>query len=133
MRTHPRIVRREAVASRRFRGDADTRLHLGSGRISDPEAKYSCKSHDDGIPQRNRKEAVITNASQRSHSEIEEIIVFTRLRLYNRGAPCGSCAILRQMEEQSVRPLPSSRSIERVLSKNCLTDGRTGYYPEEDM
>lgn len=133
MRTHRRIVRREAVALRRLRGDAETRTDLGSGRISDPDAKYSCKAHDDGIPQRNREEAVITKASQRSHSEIEEIIVLTRSSLYNQGVSCGPRAILRRIEDECVRPLPSERTVSRILAKRCLTHGRTGYYPEDYM
>lgn len=65
----------------------------------------------------------------RSQSEIEEIVIFLRLELYNRGVSCGPRAILRRMDELFVRPLPSECTVARILADNCLTNGRTGYYP----
>lgn len=52
----------------------------------------------------------------------------TRLSLYNQDLFCGAQAILWELEEQEVRPLPSLRTINRILSRNDLTHRRTGRY-----
>jgi hypothetical protein len=64
-----------------------------------------------------------------SKIEIEEIVAMERLYLYNRGLPCGAKAILQEMESQGVYPLPSQRSIARILDRLGLTHRRTGHYP----
>ena len=60
--------------------------------------------------------------------EVEEIVKMVRLNLYNQGLFCGAQAIYWEMEELSVRPLPSIRTINRILSRNDLTHRRTGKY-----
>jgi len=67
-----------------------------------------------------------------SRVEIEQIVVMERLHLYNRGIPCGAQAIRILLEQEEVRPLPSVSTIKRILSRNCLTYGRTGYYPGDE-
>ena len=67
-----------------------------------------------------------------SRSEIEEIVVMVRLSLYNYSPHCGAQAIRVELDRNAVRPLPSITTIKRILSRNCLTHGRTGYYPEDD-
>jgi hypothetical protein len=67
-----------------------------------------------------------------SSAEIEEIVVMQRLHLYNRGLPCGAKAIRNLLDQQGVRPLPSVSTIQRILSGNCLTYGRTGFYPGDE-
>jgi hypothetical protein len=68
----------------------------------------------------------------RTRYEIEKIVVMERLHLYNKGVPCGAQAIRNILFEECIRPLPSISTIKRILSRNCLTHGRTGYYPEDD-
>lgn len=68
----------------------------------------------------------------RTRDEIEEIVIMERLHLYNKRVPCGAKAIRNLFFEQCVRPLPSISTIKRILSKNCLTYGRTGYYPGDE-
>ena len=63
--------------------------------------------------------------------DIEQIVVMERLHLYNRGVPCGAQAIRNLLAQEGVRPLPSVSTIKRILSRNCLTFSRTGYYPED--
>ena len=70
---------------------------------------------------------------RRSPEEIEEIVEIFRLELYNRGQPCGAKAIRQRLDEEVVVPLPSASTIGRILSRRCLTHGRTGYYPEDFM
>jgi len=61
-------------------------------------------------------------------AEIEEIIKMVRLNLYNQDLFCGAQAIRWEMEELGVQPLPSIRTINRILSRNELTHRRTGKY-----
>jgi len=62
-------------------------------------------------------------------AEIEEIIIMTRLDLYNRGLCCGAKAIKRKLDDYyHIVPLPSERTIGRILSRHCLTHRRTGFY-----
>lgn len=64
----------------------------------------------------------------RNAQEIREIIVATRLQLYNQAVPCGPKAIRQVMDSYDVRPLPSTRTIAAILAENGLTYGRTGWY-----
>ena len=67
-----------------------------------------------------------------SKEECDDIIEIVRLELYNQEAPCGPRPIRERMEELGVTPLPSERSIARVLKIRGLTHRRTGIYPGEE-
>jgi hypothetical protein len=67
----------------------------------------------------------------RTKHEVEEIVEFIRLHLYNRGVACGAQAIQQHMEELNIKPMPSVRTIGRILARYGLTHGRTGIYPED--
>jgi transposase InsO family protein len=60
--------------------------------------------------------------------EIEVIVKMVRLNLYNQDLFCGAQAILWELEDLGVVPLPSVRTIGRILSRNELTHRRTGGY-----
>jgi hypothetical protein len=66
--------------------------------------------------------------SFRTAAEIEECVVLVRLSEYNQGKPCGAVVIRRQLTEYGVRPLPSKKSINKILVTRSLTNGRTGLY-----
>ncbi len=68
----------------------------------------------------------------RTPSEIEEIVKVIRLELYNDDLFCGAQAILWEMEDMGVVPLPSERTINRILARNSLTHRRTGKYEPKD-
>lgn len=65
---------------------------------------------------------------RRTPSEIEEIVKMIRFNLYNQGLFCGAQAIRWELEDLGVKPLPSNRTINRILSRNGLTHRRTGKY-----
>ena len=66
---------------------------------------------------------------QRTKQEIEECVTFVRLELYNKDLSCGPKAIRERLEKNyHIKPLPSERTIARILARNCLTHGRTGIY-----
>jgi len=64
----------------------------------------------------------------RTPNEIEEIVKMVRLNLYNHDLFCGAQAISWELEDLGVKPLPSLRTISRILSRNELTHRRTGKY-----
>ena len=63
----------------------------------------------------------------RSKAEIEEIVTVIRLHLYNHGLPCGPKEIRKKMNESDEEPLPSERTISRILARQGLTHKRTGW------
>jgi len=66
-----------------------------------------------------------------SRSEIEQIVVDARLHLYNHACFCGARAIERYLIPQIFLQTPSARTIHRILVRNGLTHGRTGFYDGE--
>jgi len=65
--------------------------------------------------------------------EVEDIIISVRLSLYNQAVSCGPAAVRRTMDTlYNVQPLPSERAISRILAKNGLTYGRTGWYEGDE-
>ena len=69
-----------------------------------------------------------TENPNRTQDEIVEIIKFVRQNLYNAGLFHGPQAIFWELEDQGVKPLPSERTIARVLAREELTHRRTGRY-----
>jgi len=65
---------------------------------------------------------------RRISSEVEEIVKMVRLNLYNRDFFCGAQAILWELDDLGVRPLPSLRTINRIICRHGLTHRRTGHY-----
>ena len=68
------------------------------------------------------------SAPMHTPAEIEEIVKMVRLNLYNQDLFCGAQAIRWEMEDLGAKPLPSIRTINRILSRNELTHRRTGKY-----
>ncbi|UCG63513.1 MAG: helix-turn-helix domain-containing protein [Deltaproteobacteria bacterium] len=68
------------------------------------------------------------NRPHRIPLEIEQIVKMIRLNLYNSDLFCGAQAIRWEMEDMGVVPLPSERTINRILARNDLTHRRTGRY-----
>lgn len=64
----------------------------------------------------------------RTTAEIEKIVELVRWSLYNKDLFCGSQAIRWEMEDMNVQPLPSIRTIDRILCRRELTHRRTGRY-----
>ena len=61
-------------------------------------------------------------------AETVEMVKFIRLDLYNHDLFCGAQAIQWEMEDHGLTPLPSVRTINRILSRHSLTHRRTGKY-----
>ena len=63
-----------------------------------------------------------------TREEIKEIVKMIRLELYNNGLVCGAKPIKNKMENDDIEPVPSESTIGRILSRNGLTNRRTGFY-----
>lgn len=61
-------------------------------------------------------------------ADVVEAVRLVRLELYNAGLLCGAQNIRWRLEELTVTPLPSVRSIGRILAREDLTHRRTGRY-----
>ncbi len=66
--------------------------------------------------------------SGRPPAEIEEIVQLVRLELYNPAQFCGAQAIRWRLTDLAVQPLPSVRTIGRILVRHELAHRRTGHY-----
>ena len=84
-------------------------------------------SDDDSDWAGNRSSAPHNNQRQLP-DKIVQAITLVRLSLYNEGLFCGAQAIRMELEELAVEPLPSVRTINRILSREDLTHRRTGRY-----
>jgi putative transposase len=74
---------------------------------------------------RSRKPLISPN---RTPDEIEDIVAMVRLSLYNKEVFYGAQAIRWELEDLEVKPLPSIRTINRILNRRDLTHRRTGRY-----
>jgi hypothetical protein len=83
------------------------------------------ENNDSWNESRSRRPFTISNYTP---AEIEEVVKIVRLNLYNQDLFCGAQAIHWEMEDIGVKPLPSIRTINRILSRNELTHRRTGKY-----
>src|SRR6185295_11008617 len=84
-------------------------------------------STDDNDWCRNRPSAPHSNPCELSN-EVVEAVKLVRLSLYNDGLFCGAQAIRMELEDLAVKPVPSLRTINRILSREELTHRRTGRY-----
>jgi transposase len=66
--------------------------------------------------------------SRQLPGEVVEAVKLARLHLYNQGLFCGAQAISWELEALQVSPLPSLRTISRIVSREGLTHRRTGRY-----
>lgn len=63
-----------------------------------------------------------------SPEHIKEIIIMTRLNLYNHNQRCGPKFVRQQLLRQGIKPLPSLTLICHILKEYGLTHRRTGWY-----
>lgn len=68
------------------------------------------------------------NSPQHIPTEIEELVKIVRLSLYQKELFCGDQAIQWELEDMGVKPLPSLRTINRILNRHGLTHLRTKEY-----
>ena len=68
------------------------------------------------------------SSPRRLTDDVVKAVKMVRLSLYNQGLFCGAQAIEWELTELGGEPVPSLRSINRILSREQLTHRRTGSY-----
>ena len=66
--------------------------------------------------------------ARQTPGEVVEAVKLTRLSLYNQGVFCGAQAIRWELADLLFSPLPSLRTINRILAREDLTHRRAGRY-----
>jgi len=64
----------------------------------------------------------------KTSNEVIQAVKMIRLQLYNRDLFYGAQAILWELQDLGIKPLPSLRTISRILAREGLTNRRTGVY-----
>ena len=86
------------------------------------------ESGDDATDWRQSRSSCPQSNPRQLSESVVEAVKMVRLSLYNQGLFCGAQAIEWELEELGIEPVPSLRSINRVLSREELTHRRTGAY-----
>lgn len=127
MKRHPEDERRWAVA-RVEAGDPVTTVAARLGRSRPWVYRWLARVQDGEatwLQDRSHRPAQLARATL---GEVVEAVRLVRLSLYNQGLLCGAQNIRWELEELSVTPLPSVRTINRILAREGLTHRRTGRY-----
>jgi hypothetical protein len=122
------LQEREWAVEKFHTGDSPNSICISLGRS--PAWLYKWVNRyksDDPYWNRNDSKAPKTNP-RHTPKEIEEAVKFARLHLYNQDLFCGAEAIRWEMEDMGIQPMPSPRTINRILARNHLTHRRTGRY-----
>jgi putative transposase len=123
------ILKRRSEAVQRYLAGENPRSICTSLRKSKPWLYKWVKRYDPRDPAWCQDQSKRPRISpKRTTEEMEEIVKMVRLSLYNKGLFCGDQAILWELEDMQVQPLPSLRTINRILSRHGLTHRRTGRY-----
>jgi putative transposase len=89
-------------------------------------ARYEANNQEPGWQEEQTKRP--HSNSRQLPAEIVEAVKLARLHLYNQGLFCGAQAISWELEAWQVAPLPSLRTISRIVQREGLTHRRTGRY-----
>ncbi|HYA44214.1 MAG TPA: helix-turn-helix domain-containing protein [Acidimicrobiales bacterium] len=129
MGTVRRLDDHRGIAVRRFRnGESARSIALSLGRSSRWVYKWVARAAGgppDWASDRSRRPHV---SSQAVPPDVVEAVQLVRLELYNAGLLCGAQNIQWRLEDLAVTPLPSVRTIGRILAREGLTHRRTGRY-----
>lgn len=127
MGRHPEEERRWAVA-RVQAGDPVTTVAAALGRSRDWVYRWVARAHSGDPTWTVDRSHRPTHLVQATDPEVVEAVRLVRLSLYNQGLLCGAQNIHWELAELSVAPLPSIRTINRILAREGLTHRRTGRY-----
>lgn len=117
------------LAVQRFRnGETPESICTSLGKSRSWLYKWVARQNGDDPVWSDERSRCPQSMPNRTTAEIEEIVKMVRLNLYNKGLFCGAQAILWELEDLGVKPLPSTRTINRILARNELTHRRTGKY-----
>lgn len=124
-----KLIQQRILAVQRFlKGEKPESICASLGKSRAWLYKWVDRHYEDDDSWSENRSRCPVNATSRIPNEIEEIVKVVRLNLYNRDLFCGAQAILWELQDLGVKPLPSLRTINRILSRNGLTYRRTGKY-----
>jgi transposase InsO family protein len=124
-----KIQKERAVAVRRFiQGESSEVICASLGKSRRWLYKWVARHTPDNPAWYDDQSRKPLTSSHRTPAEIDEIVEMVRLSLYNKGLFCGNQAIQWELEDMEVQPIPSLRTISRILCRRDLTHRRTGRY-----
>jgi transposase InsO family protein len=127
MKRHPEDERRWAVV-RVEAGAPVTAVAMALGRSRDWVYTWLTRARSGDPAWVQDRSHRPTHLARLTSAEVVEAVSLVRLSLYNHGLLCGAQNIRWELEELSVAPLPSVRTINRILAREGLTHRRTGRY-----
>ncbi len=127
MRTDPEDERRWAVA-RVHAGEPVTTVAASLGRSRQWVYTWLARAAGGEATWAEDRSHRPTHLPRATPAEVEAAVRLVRLELYNQGLLCGAQNIRWHLEELGGTPLPSVRTINRILARHGLTHRRTGRY-----
>jgi len=122
------VIQRIQAVQRFFAGEKPEAICVSIGRSRSWLYKWLSRYTSDDDSWCNNLPTQPREVANRTSIEIVEIVKMIRLNLYNQDLFCGAQAIRWELEDLGVSPLPSLRTINRILKRNDLTHRRTGKY-----
>jgi putative transposase len=129
MKKKPERDREHAIQSY-LKGESITAIakKLGHGRPWVYKWIERYQANDEANPWQEDQTRLPHSNSRQLPEAVVEAVKLARLQLYNQGLFCGAQAISWELEALQVLPLPSLRTISRIVSREGLTQRRTGRY-----
>jgi transposase len=129
MKKKPERDREHAIQSY-LKGESITAIakKLGHGRPWVYKWIERYQTSDEANPWQEDQTRRPHSNSRQLPDEVVEAVKLARLHLYNQGLFCGAQAISWELEALQVAPLPSLRTISRIVNREGLTHRRTGRY-----
>ena len=124
---------RQTAAKRAETGEDHRSIWTSLGQSRSWFYKWLQRSREDGEEWFLDRLPGTDDPANRSSKELEDLVQFARLHLYNREQFCGPQAIRWHLEDANVHPLPSLSTIGRILRRRDLTHKRTGRYRPKDV
>ncbi len=129
MGTVRRLDDHRGIAVRRLRnGERATSIAAALGRSVRWVYKWAARAAGGGPDWAGDRSRRPHGSPQALPPDVVEAVRLIRLELYNAGLLCGAQNIQWRLEELAVTPLPSVRTIGRILAREGLTHRRTGRY-----
>ncbi len=129
MATERRSERERAAAVQRYhQGESIRSIATSLGRSRRWVYKWVARAMGGSPEWASERSRRPRHSPQAYAAEIIEAVRLVRLDLYNAGLLCGAQNVRWRLEELGVAPLPSIRTIDRILVREGLTHRRTGRY-----
>jgi putative transposase len=119
---------RERAVRRNRAGEDVTTIAASLGRSRQWVYKWCTRATEGGVTWAAERSRQPHGHSGALPADVVAAVRLIRLELYNAGLFCGAQNIRWRLEELAVTPLPSVRTINRIVACEGLTYRRTGRY-----